>query len=279
VASEPESPPSAPPSELRHRIVSGIVLAALAIATAVLGGTLFVMFWAAAALVIFWEWSRIVAGGAAAVTAAGAVALALAAVAAWAGAFGAALAILAAGALIVALLCAAQRTWGAAGVLYAGSVLLGPLLLRRDQGLGLVAILFLFAVVWATDTFGYFVGRAVGGPKLAARISPKKTWSGACGGALGAVLAGLAVIGVAGEGALVPAAAIALVLSIVSQGGDLFESFVKRRFGVKDAGHAIPGHGGLMDRLDGFLVAAGVAALVGLARGGPDAPAGGLLVW
>jgi phosphatidate cytidylyltransferase len=134
---------------------------------------------------------------------------------------------------------------------------------------------------------GYFIGRAVGGPKLATQISPNKTWSGACGGALGALAAGVAVVEVtvvpavpgAGRAVLIAAACIALTLSIIAQVGDLFESAVKRRFGVKDASHVIPGHGGFMDRLDGFLAAAAVAALIGLLRGGPDASARGLLLW
>jgi len=157
--------------------------------------------------------------------------------------------------------------------------LIAPMLLRRDPEFGLLAILFLFAVVWSTDILGYFVGRAVGGPRLAPPISPKKTWSGACGGALGALAAGLTVVYIAGNTALLPVAGVALALSIASQAGDLFESAVKRRFGVKDAGHMIPGHGGLMDRLDGFIAASGMAALVGIMRGGADASARGLLLW
>jgi phosphatidate cytidylyltransferase len=172
-----------------------------------------------------------------------------------------------------------RRGWAAAGVVYAGIALIAPLVLRRDSELGLLAMLFLFAVVWSTDILGYFVGRAIGGPRLAPRISPKKTWSGACSGAFGALAAGIAVVYVAGDTALLPAACVAFVLSIASQAGDLFESAVKRRFGVKDASHLIPGHGGLMDRLDGFITASGVAALVGIMRGGLDASARGLLSW
>jgi len=271
---------SASTSELGKRVVSGVVMAALAVGAVVLGGWPFVLFWGAAALGIFWEWSAMVAESAIAVRTVGTAALVIAALAAGAGQFYAAAIAFAAGAAGVAGLCAARRrVWGAAGVVYAGTVLLAPVMLRRDREFGLVTILFLFAVVWATDILGYFIGRAIGGPKLAPPISPKKTWSGACGGALGAVAAGVAVVHVAGNTALIPAACIALVLSIVSQAGDLFESAVKRRFGVKDASHVIPGHGGLMDRLDGFLVATGVAALVGLMRGGPDASARGLLLW
>ncbi len=262
-------------------------MAALAIAAVVLGGWPFVLFWAAAALGVFWEWSAIVADGAVAVRLAGAVALVVAALAAGGGQLLAALVALAGGAGMVAGMCPQRRIWCAGGILYAGVVVVAPVVLRRDHELGLAAILFLFAVVWATDILGYFIGRAVGGPKLAPQISPKKTWSGACGGALGALAAGVAVVEVivvpevpvAGEAVPIAAACIALALSIVAQAGDLFESAVKRRFGVKDASHVIPGHGGLMDRLDGFLAAAAVAALIGLLRGGPDGSARGLLLW
>jgi phosphatidate cytidylyltransferase len=266
-------------SELGKRVASGVVMVALAIAAVVLGGWTFVLFWTAAAIGIFWEWSAIVADSAVAVRVAGAAALVVAALAAGVGQLSIAAGALAAGAAMLAGLCSRRRLWGAAGVLYAGTVLLAPVVLRRDRELGLVSILVLFAVVWATDILGYFVGRAIGGPKLAPHISPKKTWSGAAGGAAGALAAGLAVAHVAGSAPAISVACVALGLSIVSQVGDLFESAVKRRFGVKDASHVIPGHGGLMDRLDGFLAATGVAALVGLVRGGPDASARGLLLW
>jgi phosphatidate cytidylyltransferase len=151
--------------------------------------------------------------------------------------------------------------------------------LRSDSAFGFWAILYLFAIVWATDILGYFVGRWIGGPKLSPRLSPKKTWSGALGGALGAVLAGAAVTRYAGIAHFSAIVGLGLILSAVAQSGDLFESGVKRRFGTKDAGHVIPGHGGFMDRLDGFLAAALAAAIIGIARGGLNAPARGLLVW
>jgi phosphatidate cytidylyltransferase len=267
-------------SELAKRVASGVVMATFAVAAVALGGWPFGLFWAAAALGVFWEWSAIVADGAVAVRVGGAAVLIIVALAAGVGQFYTAFVALAAGVALVAGLCASRRrVWGAAGIVYAGTVVLAPVVLRSDRALGLAAILFLFAVVWATDILGFFIGRAVGGRKLAPAISPKKTWSGAAGGALGAVAAGVAVVYAADNVTLLPVACIALVLSIVSQAGDLFESAVKRRYGVKDASQVIPGHGGLMDRLDGFIAASGVAALVGLARGGPDAPALGLLSW
>jgi phosphatidate cytidylyltransferase len=138
---------------------------------------------------------------------------------------------------------------------------------------------FLFAIVWTTDVFAYFAGRAFGGPKLMPAVSPNKTWSGAAGGTLGAVAAGLIVVKIAGLQLTVAVAAVALILSVVSQAGDLLESAVKRRFDAKDASHLIPGHGGLMDRLDGFVAAAAAGALIGVLHGGVHAPARGLMVW
>ncbi len=255
-------------------------MASLAVGAAVLGGWPFALFWAAAAVGIFWEWSAIVAGGAMAARVVGVAALIAAALAAGTGQIYAASMALAAGAAAVAAACApGRRGWGAAGVAYAGVVLIAPIVLRRDREFGLLAILLLFAVVWSTDILGYFVGRTIGGPRLAPQISPKKTWSGACGGALGAIAAGVAVVYIAGDTALLPVACVAFVLSTASQAGDLFESAVKRQFGVKDASHMIPGHGGLMDRLDGFIAAGAMAALVGIIHGGMDASARGLLLW
>src|SRR5262249_5983935 len=151
--------------------------------------------------------------------------------------------------------------------------------LRSDAQYGFLAMIFLFAVVWGTDILAYFVGRAVGGPKLAPWISPKKTWSGAIGGVAAAIAAAIAVAFAGGLSNMAAVALLAAALSIVSQAGDLFESALKRRFDVKDSSQLIPGHGGLMDRLDGFLTAAVAATLIGLAHGGLASAARGLLVW
>ena len=140
-------------------------------------------------------------------------------------------------------------------------------------------MIVLFAVVWATDVAAYFAGRLIRGPKLCPAISPNKTWSGALAGALAGTVAGVAVAVFGGIHSIAPIVIVSLLLSVAAQLGDLFESALKRHFGVKDASHAIPGHGGLMDRLDGFIAAALAAALVGLARGGIDGAAGGFLLW
>lgn len=167
----------------------------------------------------------------------------------------------------------------ASGVVYAGALLFAVIALRSDVTLGLAAIVFLFAVVWATDIGGYFVGRAFGGPKLMPSVSPNKTWSGAIGGTIAAILCGGAVYYFMVGSRIGVAAVLALLLSIAAQAGDLFESFLKRRFDAKDASKLIPGHGGVMDRLDGFITAAVVAVLIGVCRGGLDAPARGFMIW
>ena len=268
-------------SELTLRVVSSAVLAPLAVALAYLGGWPFAVFWAIAACGIFWEWRAILHDPGPTPKGLGECAIAVAGASAMVGRVGAAAVFLGLGMVVEAVVAttATLRVWAAAGVLYAGSLLIGCVLLRSDAQYGFVAILFLFAIVWTTDILAYFVGRIFGGPKLWQRVSPKKTWSGAAGGACGAVIASIAVAHYAHLANPLAAAALALVLSVASQGGDLFESAFKRRFGVKDAGHVIPGHGGIMDRLDGFLAAAVVAAVIGVARGGLEAPARGLLVW
>ena len=261
--------------DLRKRVASSVVMAVLAIAAVVTGGWAFLLFWTAAAIIIIWEWMSIVTGDARPPLAAGVAALVAAAAAAGSGRILLALGALAAGAIVVGALSQERRGWSGVGVLYAGVLVLAPALLREGSH-GAAAMFFLFAVVWVTDILGYFVGRTIGGPRLALRISPKKTWAGAIGGALGAVAAGMVFAALTGY-AVVGAGLTAFALSLVSQGGDLLESAIKRRFGVKDASHVIPGHGGLMDRLDGFIAAAGVAVLIGILRAGSPEAAQGLL--
>jgi phosphatidate cytidylyltransferase len=277
-------------SELVLRILSGLVLAPLAVGVAYLGGWAFVVFWSVAALLVLWEWCTLVAGGERStvlpITGA-AVFLAILLAASAVDAEGSHSVRLVAGGtlLLMGMLATAalapsdRRVWTAAGIPYAGLLGMAPIVLRNDVQYGFLAIAFVFAVVWATDIVAYFVGRAVGGPKLAPRISPKKTWSGAIGGTVAAITAALAVAVVAGLPNLPALGLIAAAASALAQAGDLFESAIKRRFGAKDSGHLIPGHGGLMDRLDGFVAAAALAALIGLVHGGVEEPARGLLVW
>ena len=263
------------------RVGSALVLAPLAIGAAYAGGWPFVAFWTVAAAGILWEWMRLVDPVQNRLPFwVGACALGVSAVLLGTGYGGVAIVVVALGGLGAAVIAGSgQPVWIAGGVLYAGAALLAPALLRADAGFGFLVIMLLFAIVWATDILGYFVGRAVGGPKLAPSISPKKTWSGALAGTAAAVIAAVAIAKFSGGGDPVLVACVALVLSALSQAGDLFESKIKRRFNAKDSSGLIPGHGGLMDRLDGFVAAASAAALIGALRGGFDAPAGGLVAW
>jgi phosphatidate cytidylyltransferase len=267
--------------ELALRVASALVLAPLAIGAAYVGGWPFAGFWGIAALAVLWEWGTLVAGSdRQPVLLAGAASVVFAVLLAAAAQLLAAVVILAMAMLAVAALApAGRRLWVAASIPYAGAIGLAPPLLRSDNWEGFVATLFVFAVVWTTDIAAFFVGRAIGGPKLMPRVSPKKTWSGAIGGMLAAVVVALALAKTTTVTTAFAIALLAVSLSAAAQAGDLFESFVKRRFGTKDASRLIPGHGGVMDRLDSFVSACVLAALVGLARGGLEAPGRGLLVW
>jgi phosphatidate cytidylyltransferase len=268
-------------SELALRVCSALVLVPLAIATAYLGGWPFDLFWGAAAIGVLWEWSSLVARNEQlSVLLAGGASLALAVVLVATGHVLPALIVVAMGALGAASLTLAERrTWVAGALPYAGALAMGPIILRSDGEQGFLAVLFLFAIVWTTDIGAYFAGRALGGPKLVPGVSPNKTWAGAIGGLLASVLAALVVAKMAALTSLFALAMLAVVLSVSAQAGDLFESFLKRRFNAKDSSHLIPGHGGLMDRLDGFVTASVAAVMIGLARGGFEAPGRGLLVW
>jgi phosphatidate cytidylyltransferase len=212
------------------------------------------------------------------VVASGVVALAAAGLCLAIGRIDIALAVLGVGLVVVALLTPEQRNWSALGFIYAAVAEIASVLLRLDPVKGFAALVFVLVIVWVTDSGGYFAGRGIGGPKLWPRVSPKKTWAGAAGG----FVASLAVAGAFAAldlGKAGPLLMISGVLSVVSQLGDLFESAVKRRFGVKDSSQIIPGHGGLLDRLDGFVAAVAMAALFGFLRGGADGVGRGLMVW
>src|SRR5262249_14452753 len=156
---------------------------------------------------------------------------------------GTALALVALGGLGAAALASrTRRAWCAAGLFYGAALLIAPVVLRSDPSLGFAAILFVFAVVWLSDIAAYFTGRALGGPKLMPRVSPNKTWSGAIGGTLASIAGGMLVGHYFGVANLTALAVVAMVLSLVSQAGDLLESAIKRRFDTKDASHLIPGH-------------------------------------
>jgi phosphatidate cytidylyltransferase len=267
--------------ELVLRVCSALVLVPLAVATAYIGGWSFAVFWGAAAIGTFWEWTSLMADShRRSVMTIGAASLALAVALAAGSHVVWALLALAIGTVGAAALAPAERRiWLAAGVPYSGSIAAAPIVLRSDPEHGFLAVIFLFAIVWGTDTIAYFLGRAIGGAKLMPQVSPKKTWAGALAGTAAAIVAGLIVARAASLTGTFAVAMLAAILSVFAQGGDLFESFLKRRFDAKDSSRLIPGHGGLMDRLDGFVAAGMIAALIGVARGGLETPGRGLLVW
>ncbi|MHB2169212.1 phosphatidate cytidylyltransferase [Alsobacter sp. R-9] len=274
-------PVGRPRSELALRVASGLVMAALALGTAWSGGWAFGTLWSVAAVLLLREWLSLVgiaghrltvvwALGAVAVVIAGALAEAMPLVApeALVAALG--------GALVAGLASpGGRRGWAALGTLVAAVVVVVPVDVRGHPAHSLVAILWLYAVVWLSDIGAFFAGRAIGGPKLWPRVSPKKTWSGAVGGLLVGTASAVAIVLVArsrfGIGwfdgwQLVALSAFA---SVVSMGGDLAESAMKRHFDVKDSSHLIPGHGGVMDRLDSFWAVCMLLAVIVYVTGGP----------
>ena len=264
---------------LAMRVAAAVVLAPLAIAIAYAGGWLWTALVTAASIGLYVEWLTIVgAGRELRVVVPGIAALAVAGLGLALGRFDISGLALALGLAAVAMLSPQQRHWTAAGFVYAAAAEFASVLVRLDPVHGFVALMLVLLVVWVTDIGGYFAGRGIGGPKLWPRVSPKKTWAGAIGGFVAslAVAAGFAALGFGKTG---PLLLLGALLSIVSQCGDLFESAVKRRFGVKDSSHIIPGHGGLLDRLDGFVAAVVLAAIFGFLRAGADGVGRGLMVW
>lgn len=258
--------------DLGKRAASAAVLAPLAVLCIWQGGAPFAVLTAVAMAGLAWEWVQLCGARFGGLPGLVVPIVLLAAIAAMAAGFPlAAVAVLVAGGALafVAAGSGAAAARLAAGVPYFGLAGLALLWLRHDPLLGFRSVLFVVLIVWGSDIGAYMVGRLVGGKLLAPAISPGKTWSGAVGGLLAAVLAGLACAA-SFDAVGLPVGRTALVaagLSVVSQAGDLLESWIKRRFGVKDSGRLIPGHGGLLDRLDGLLAAAPVAALLALAAG------------
>ncbi len=255
------------PSALKLRILSALILAPLALGAVWAGGAYFIALVLVAVLGMAWEWARLSGRGRLRPSGAVIIATPLAAVAAMAFQPTASLAFAIAlvGSLAVALVTAmtrqAEPLWAAAGALWIslGSIAFVSVWMVGGRDF----TLWLLGVVWMSDIAAYVVGRSIGGPRLAPRISPNKSWAGFLGGFIGPALAGaLATPFLGGEPGFY--AALAATLGLAAQLGDLAESFAKRHFGVKDSSGLIPGHGGLLDRLDGLLTAA-AALLVAIA--------------
>ena len=267
--------------DLVARVLASLVLIPLVLLAAWLGGAAFSALCGLAAVLLLNEWNGVTRGGRRdAVFAAVLGLLVLTAVLAVAGRPLAAAGVLLAGAAAVSVLFPGERApaWAAAGLLYTGALPPAAEALRADDGLGFPAVLWLLTVVWATDVAAYFAGRILQGPRLWPQVSPKKTWSGAVGGLVVGALLGALVARLTAGSPVLPVLLLSAAVSVAAQAGDLLESGVKRRFGVKDASRLIPGHGGLMDRVDSLVTALAAAVLIGAARGYGNAAAG-LLSW
>ena len=273
-------------SELSRRIMSGIVMAAGALGLTVAGGWWFAGLVGAATVLMCWEWGRLTRTPE---TATGIatndgidhrlalhVAATIAAVALVAtGNAALALAVLAVGAAGLFAL-SPNRPLSAFGAVYVGLPAFVLVWLRQDPEYGLAAVLYLYLSVWVTDIAAYAAGRTLGGPKLAPSISPGKTWSGLIGGVACAGFAGAAFSFFVPGGSAARLGILAVTLAIAAQLGDLYESFLKRRSGLKDASNLIPGHGGILDRVDGLVAAIALATLVDFLAHA-NAPARGLV--
>jgi phosphatidate cytidylyltransferase len=254
--------------DLALRGASALVLIPLAVLGIWSGGVVWVVLIGAVMVLLSWEWLRL--SGASVYRWPGIllpiITLGVMLLAAFGPPLGA-LGLLVAGSVVVLLLQRHGDIWPAAGLFYIGLCGFSLILLRGTDWAGLLNTLFMVLIVWASDTGAYLAGRALGGPKLAPAISPGKTWSGAAGGLLAAILVGAGVASLLAPGGASRAAAIAAMLGLMSQAGDLLESAIKRRFGVKDSSSLIPGHGGVFDRLDGVMAAAPLATAFALLAG------------
>jgi phosphatidate cytidylyltransferase len=253
---------------LSLRLASALVLAPLALVAAWLGPPYVTLMLLLAAIGMGWEWQRLAAPDSRGVKILilAAILLPVCLMIEGAGRSAWAVALIGAGALwLAAGRTGAAPLWAALGTLWIALASLAFLSTALSSA-GRAAIIWLFAIVWATDCGAYVAGRGLGGPLLAPRISPKKTWAGLAGGLIAAVAVAIAAAWFA-QGSAAPLIAVGLALSFATQGGDLVESLAKRHFGVKDSGTLIPGHGGLLDRLDGMLAAALLQFLIASATG------------
>jgi phosphatidate cytidylyltransferase len=268
-------------TDLGPRIVSALVLVLIAVVALYFGGYIFAALVGAVFAGCYREWDRMVTLKP--LTTTGGVLIGLVALAALLYPLLGPLATLgvAAAAAVIALF--GERPagiWRAGGLLFFGLVLVAILAMRGPSYEGMLLGFFLAAVIWSTDTGAFFTGRQIGGERLAPDISPSKTWSGAIGGLALGTLAGLvAWLIIAPASPWWIGLALAAMVSLLGQVGDLSESFIKRRFRIKDSGDIIPGHGGLMDRLDSLTFGVLFVFAVGWMRGGIDGVASGFLNW
>ena len=260
-ANDVMAPPAVDPiaSSLKTRVISTVVLLPIVVALLYVGGLGFALFLAFVAVLMAVEWDRLTGGrgfGQQGVMLAAGLVLAL--TLGYLGKMDWALSALLPIAVVLALLgqfLGRGMAWPVLGLFWLGLPCLALMWLRMgDQGM--LAVLWLFLSVWSCDTGAYVSGRSIGGPKLAPRISPNKTWAGLLGGILAAAVASMLLALISGSGSIMLFAILGALLALISQCGDLAESSLKRRFDVKDSSTLIPGHGGILDRADGVLFAA-----------------------
>lgn len=254
--------------ELQLRVASGAVAGLVALAMAYWSSTAFGLLTLAVAVVMSWEWNRVVRGeGSDTVTVLHVLAVVAAALlTAWGmAALGIAAVVTVAIAVAALLFGSGKATLSGMGVLYTGLPVVALGWLRGDDPLGFLATLFVLLTVVVTDCAAFAAGRGIGGPKLWPAISPNKTWAGLIGGVGAAVVVGALYPMLTGSGFWLWLGALGLILALAAQAGDLAESALKRRFDLKDVSDLIPGHGGFMDRMDGVVTASVVAALLAFA--------------
>ena len=253
---------------LLTRAASAVVLGLPVLLAAYIGPPVFELMIAAAAAVLAWEWFRLCGDGLP-LTLGYALATVLLIAVAVVASFGIGQAI---GALVVGtvalLLVSRGQPWLSGGTIYLGLPCVALIWLRNDGSAGRDVVFWLMIVVWAADTGAYIAGRLIGGPRLAPNVSPNKTWAGLAGGVGLAAATSAGFAGASGQTSLFGPAAVGAVMGFAAQAGDLAESWVKRKFGVKDTSALIPGHGGLLDRVDGLLMVVLVVALIAAADEG-----------
>ena len=280
----PGAPSSEPPrrswADLGPRLGSAVVLIPLTAITLYVGGFVFGAIVGIVFALAYREWETMVARRPPDPIGIAQIVLVLASGLAYPlwGAAGTAAAI-AVAAIIAALFSGEGRFWRIGGLVFFGIVIVSVLALRGTGPDGIAAGVMLGATIWVTDSAAFFAGRQIGGEKLAPEISPSKTWSGALGGLALGTAAGFSVFIAVGGSPWYYGLVLCLVTSILGQLGDLAESAIKRRFRIKDSGDIIPGHGGLMDRMDSLTFGAIFVFLVGLIHSGYADVAAGLLHW
>jgi phosphatidate cytidylyltransferase len=265
-------------SDLKPRLIAGAVMAAVALALAYAGPKPFALLVIAVALIMCWEWGRVVRGeefGLAFVVHAGTIIVAGVLAAVGLSALGV-VAVAIGGIILLVMPLGPRRAMSAAGVAYVGFPTVAMLWLRADVSLGFVAILFIFAIVWGSDIGAFAAGRTIGGPKLWPRVSPNKTWAGFLGALTTGLVSGLIFAQVVPGSSSLVLGTNGVLLAFVAQMGDLAESALKRQFGIKDSSAIIPGHGGVMDRTDS-TVAVSVAVSILALLVNPASPARALL--